>query len=133
MEDAASGKAVFQRSRDTGGNTDLSWHHGSGVEVRVHSERKKIDLTRTANDRHAERKKHDEVMVIMADDVPGIDLTKPCAGLGLTGMRERVEAIGGAFYIANQPAAFCSAHACRFRPDCPSRTSLANRPSWRNR
>ncbi len=47
----------------------------------------------------------------MTDDGPGIDLTKPRAGLGLIGMRERVEAIGGEFHIASQPGSgflFCA-------------------------
>ena len=53
----------------------------------------------------------DEIVVTMADDGPGVDLTKPRAGLGLIGMRERVEAIGGEFHIASQPGSgflFCA-------------------------
>ncbi|QQC65618.1 histidine kinase [Paraburkholderia ginsengisoli] len=45
----------------------------------------------------------DEIVVTMADDGPGTDLTKPRAGLGLIGMRERVEALGGEFHVASQP------------------------------
>ena len=44
-----------------------------------------------------------EIVVTMADDGPGTDLTKPRAGLGLIGMRERVEALGGEFHIASKP------------------------------
>ncbi len=44
-----------------------------------------------------------EIVVTMADDGPGTDLSKPRAGLGLIGMRERVEALGGEFHIASEP------------------------------
>jgi len=39
----------------------------------------------------------------MADDGPGVDLDAPRAGLGLIGMRERVEALGGEFHVASKP------------------------------
>ena len=45
----------------------------------------------------------DEIVVTMADDGPGIDL-EAARGLGLIGMRERVEALGGEFHIASKPA-----------------------------
>ncbi|WP_233836378.1 histidine kinase [Paraburkholderia sp. ZP32-5] len=45
----------------------------------------------------------DEIVVTMADDGPGTDLTQPRAGLGLIGMRERVEALGGEFHVASEP------------------------------
>jgi two-component system sensor histidine kinase UhpB len=53
----------------------------------------------------------DEIVVTMTDNGPGIDLAKPRAGLGLIGMRERVEAIGGEFHVASQPGSgflFCA-------------------------
>ena len=53
----------------------------------------------------------DEIVVTMADDGPGMDLSKPRRGLGLIGMRERVEALGGEFHIASQPGGgflFCA-------------------------
>lgn len=59
----------------------------------------------------------DEIVVSMADDGPGVDLTQPRAGLGLIGMRERVEALGGEFHVASEPRGgflFCArlpAHA----------------------
>ncbi|MFM0201778.1 histidine kinase [Paraburkholderia fungorum] len=59
----------------------------------------------------------DEIVVTMADDGPGTDLTKPRTGLGLIGMRERVEALGGEFHMASEPQGgflFCArlpAHA----------------------
>jgi signal transduction histidine kinase len=52
-----------------------------------------------------------EIVVTMADDGPGVDLAKPRRGLGLIGMRERVEALGGTFQIASEPGAgflFCA-------------------------
>jgi len=53
----------------------------------------------------------DEIVVTMADDGPGTDLTQPRAGLGLIGMRERVEALGGEFHMASEPGGgflFCA-------------------------
>ncbi len=45
-----------------------------------------------------------EIVVTMTDDGPGMDLSKPRkGGLGLVGMRERVEALGGEFHIASRP------------------------------
>ncbi|HTH61065.1 MAG TPA: sensor histidine kinase [Paraburkholderia sp.] len=65
----------------------------------------------------AAREGADEIVVTMADDGPGVDLAAPRAGLGLIGMRERVEALGGEFKVASEPAngfMFCArvpAHA----------------------
>lgn len=53
----------------------------------------------------------EEIVVTMADDGPGVDLAKPRKGLGLIGMRERVEALGGEFHIASEPGSgflFCA-------------------------
>ncbi|SAK90638.1 two-component hybrid sensor and regulator [Caballeronia ptereochthonis] len=53
----------------------------------------------------------EEIVVTMADDGPGVDLVKPRKGLGLIGMRERVEALGGEFHVASEPGAgflFCA-------------------------
>ncbi|SAK73401.1 two-component hybrid sensor and regulator [Caballeronia catudaia] len=44
----------------------------------------------------------EEIVVTVADDGPGVDLAKPRKGLGLIGMRERVEALGGEFHIASE-------------------------------
>jgi two-component system sensor histidine kinase UhpB len=74
----------------------------TNVSKFARTSRVEIYLVRTADDRRDERKQHDEIVVTMTDDGPGIDLTKPRAGLGLIGMRERVEAIGGEFHIASQ-------------------------------
>lgn len=45
----------------------------------------------------------DEIVVTLTDDGPGTDLTNPRGGLGLIGMRERVEALGGEFHVASRP------------------------------
>ncbi|MFM0129708.1 histidine kinase [Paraburkholderia sediminicola] len=64
----------------------------------------------------------DEIVVTMADDGPGVDLEKPRGGLGLIGMRERVEALGGEFHVASKPEGgflFCArvpAHAGLVEP-----------------
>jgi len=83
----------------------------TNVSKFARTSRVEIYLVRTAEDKRSERKKRDEIVVTMTDDGPGIDLTKPRAGLGLIGMRERVEAIGGEFHIASQPGSgflFCA-------------------------
>jgi two-component system, NarL family, sensor histidine kinase UhpB len=71
-----------------------------------------------------------EIVVTMADDGPGMDLSKPRRGLGLIGMRERVEALGGEFHIASQPGdgfLFCArvpAQAGRPDPSEPNEAAL---------
>ena len=71
---------------------------------------------RESQDRH-DAGRIDEIVVTMADDGPGTDLEKPRSGLGLIGMRERVEALGGEFHVASKPQGgflFCArvpAHA----------------------
>ncbi|HYS67744.1 MAG TPA: ATP-binding protein [Paraburkholderia sp.] len=65
----------------------------------------------------------DEIVVTMADDGPGIDLEKPRSGLGLIGMRERVEALGGEFHVASKPDGgflFCAR--------VPAQAGLADEP-----
>ncbi len=44
-----------------------------------------------------------QIVVTMTDDGPGMDLSIPRKGLGLIGMRERVEALGGKFHLASRP------------------------------
>jgi signal transduction histidine kinase len=61
--------------------------------------RVEIYLVRTP----ADGERHGEIVVTIADNGPGIDLQQPRAGLGLVGMRERVESLGGEFHIASQP------------------------------
>ncbi|MDR6446734.1 histidine kinase [Paraburkholderia sp. 22099] len=65
----------------------------------------------------------DEIVVTMADDGPGADLAKPRGGLGLIGMRERVEALGGEFHVASKPDGgflFCAR--------VPAQAGLADEP-----
>jgi two-component system sensor histidine kinase UhpB len=87
----------------------------TNVSKFAHTSRVEIFLVRTAEDsdsgRESGRRKRDEIMVTMTDDGPGTDLTILRTGLGLLGMRERVEAIGGEFHIASQPGSgflFCA-------------------------
>lgn len=61
--------------------------------------RVEIYLVRTLSD----GERHGEVVVTIADDGPGVDLQQPRAGLGLVGMRERVESLGGEFHLASEP------------------------------
>ncbi|WP_241024710.1 ATP-binding protein [Burkholderia sp. Ac-20365] len=51
----------------------------------------------------ADSKRGGEIVVTVADDGPGLDLSKPRSGLGLIGMRERVEALAGEFHVASEP------------------------------
>jgi two-component system sensor histidine kinase UhpB len=83
----------------------------TNVSKFAHTSRVEIYLVRTAEDSDLGPRKRDEIMVTMTDDGPGTDLTIPRTGLGLIGMRERVEAIGGEFHIASQPGSgflFCA-------------------------
>jgi signal transduction histidine kinase len=52
----------------------------------------------------ADSERGGEIVVTVADDGPGVDLLKPRLGLGLVGMRERIEALGGEFHVASEPA-----------------------------
>jgi two-component system sensor histidine kinase UhpB len=73
--------------------------------------RVEIYLVRTAEKGRESPGRGDEIVVTMTDDGPGLDLSRPRTGLGLIGMRERVEAIGGEFHIASQPGSgflFCA-------------------------
>jgi signal transduction histidine kinase len=60
--------------------------------------RVEIYLVRTP----AEAERAGEIVVTVADDGPGVDLWRPRTGLGLVGMRERVESLGGEFHIASR-------------------------------
>ncbi|CAG4897584.1 histidine kinase [Paraburkholderia saeva] len=78
--------------------------------------RVEIYLVRTAGERG-------EIVVTMADDGPGVDLSIPRKGLGLIGMRERVEALGGEFHIASEPGSgflFCARVPAQASPVAPN-------------
>jgi len=47
----------------------------------------------------------DEVMLSVEDDGRGSDLTSRTSGFGLSGMRERVEMLGGRFFVSSEPGA----------------------------
>ena len=47
----------------------------------------------------------DEVMLSVQDDGCGTDLAAGTSGFGLSGMRERVEMLGGRFFVASEPGA----------------------------
>jgi signal transduction histidine kinase len=47
----------------------------------------------------------DEVWVNVSDDGRGADLRDPTRGLGLVGMRERIETLGGRFEVVTRPSA----------------------------
>jgi two-component system, NarL family, sensor histidine kinase UhpB len=64
------------------------------------------NVSKFAREAHVEiylARARSEIVVTMTDDGPGIDLAKPRHGLGLIGMRERVEALGGEFHVASKP------------------------------
>src|ERR1700712_3863396 len=72
----------------------------ANVSKFARTSRVELYLVRTSDDTRAS---HGEIVVTMSDDGPGIDLTKPRAGLGLLGMRERVEALHGQLHVASEP------------------------------
>ncbi|WP_438391466.1 ATP-binding protein [Caballeronia sp. DA-9] len=75
----------------------------TNVSKFARNSRVEIYLVRTSDNTNNTRASRGEIVVTMTDDGPGVDLTKPRAGLGLIGMRERVEALGGEFHVASQP------------------------------
>jgi signal transduction histidine kinase len=44
-----------------------------------------------------------EIQAVVADDGDGFDASRPVAGFGLTGMRERVSLVGGRFELESSP------------------------------
>lgn len=92
----------------------------TNVSKFAHAARVEVFMVRAPRETAAGQKNDepiDEIVVTMADDGPGVDLDKPRRGLGLIGMRERVEALGGEFHVASKPGGgflFCArvpAHA----------------------
>ncbi|WP_233856099.1 histidine kinase [Paraburkholderia sp. HD33-4] len=87
------------------------------TNVSKFARRSRVELFMVRAPREDHGTQIDEIVVTMADDGPGTDLTKPRSGLGLIGMRERVEALGGEFHVASEPQGgflFCArvpAHA----------------------
>ncbi len=74
------------------GMTNVSKHAGAEhVEIRV--ERSRSAAGRT-----------DEVLFSMTDDGRGADLSAGKPGLGLIGMRERIETLGGRLQVTAEPA-----------------------------
>ncbi|KND62400.1 Signal transduction histidine kinase, glucose-6-phosphate specific [Candidatus Burkholderia verschuerenii] len=64
------------------------------------------NVSKFARDAHVEiylARGPGEIVVTMTDDGSGVNLSKPRKGLGLIGMRERVEALGGEFHLASRP------------------------------
>ncbi|HWS84226.1 MAG TPA: sensor histidine kinase [Ktedonobacteraceae bacterium] len=66
-------------------------------------------LTNVARHAHAQQvsislqQQQDVIRLLIHDDGCGYDTSKPHAGLGLLGMRERAAAVGGALTITSQP------------------------------
>ncbi|MBB5500835.1 histidine kinase [Paraburkholderia sp. MM5384-R2] len=73
------------------------------TNVSKFARRSRVELFMVRAPREQNGTQIDEIVVTMADDGPGTDLTRPRSGLGLIGMRERVEALGGEFHIASEP------------------------------
>ncbi|WP_436020295.1 ATP-binding protein [Trinickia sp. LjRoot230] len=83
----------------------------TNVSKFARASRVEIFVVRAPNAQPPVRAAVDEIVVTMLDDGPGTDLTQPRSGLGLVGMRERVEALGGEFHIASRPGegfVFCA-------------------------
>lgn len=77
----------------------------TNVSKFARTSRVEVFMVRAPRERHdgQDGRPIDEIVVTMADDGPGVDLEKPRGGLGLIGMRERVEALGGEFHVASKP------------------------------
>lgn len=74
------------------GMTNVSKHaRAKSVEVRL----QRSNSTAPAGD---------EIVFSLVDDGCGLDLTESTIGLGLIGMRERVEMLGGQFHVSSKPA-----------------------------
>jgi len=71
------------------------------TNVRKHAAAHQATVTLTSNG-------PDQLRVVIADDgqgfIPGSQSNGKARSLGLTGMRERVEALGGTFHLTSQPA-----------------------------
>lgn len=65
--------------------------------VKKHSQAKQVNINM------AEEKEKDTVSLVIEDDGKGFDLEKIEGGLGLMGMRERAESLGGRLDIISQP------------------------------
>ncbi len=82
--------------------------HAAAAEI-------EIDVNRTGSLEHG-----DQIVVAVTDDGAGCDLTRPGKGLGLVGMRERVDALGGALSVASVPGrGFRVFAAIPLRDDAP--------------
>lgn len=78
------------------------------TNVSRHSRASQVDIAvRRAPGASAE----DQIVFSMADDGCGADLTQNTSGLGLIGMRERVEMLGGRFELTTAPGRGFSVHA----------------------
>ena len=55
--------------------------------------------------RHLKWRALDRLEFVLSDDGPGFDPTYISASRGMTGMRDRLEAIGGALAISSSPGA----------------------------
>ena len=58
-----------------------------------HSEAHNVNITLN----HSKIERNSLIKITISDDGVGVDLTRPRDGLGLVGLRERVEALGGTF------------------------------------
>jgi two-component system, NarL family, sensor histidine kinase UhpB len=87
------------------------------------------NVSKFARDAHVEiylARAPREIVVTMTDDGPGVDLSKPREGLGLIGMRERVEALGGEIHLASKPGEgflFCARVPVQAEPNVTNEAS----------
>lgn len=74
----------------------------TNVSRHAHAKRVNISVCRTRADALTKR---DEVALTLIDDGCGSDLSEKCHGVGLIGMRERVEMLGGRLHLTSAPGA----------------------------
>jgi signal transduction histidine kinase len=71
------------------------------TNITKHAAAKQVEI---AIDRRDSAQGRPELAVSVADDGRGVDPGAPRQGLGLVGLRERVEALGGRFEVSSEPA-----------------------------
>ncbi|MGE5690263.1 MAG: sensor histidine kinase [Pseudomonadota bacterium] len=110
--DVAVAVAAEEAARRCGGHVDVTVEAPADMLpavrealVRVAGEAVSNALRHARVDRVALELRSDPVRLVVRDDGCGFDPRRVRRGFGLTGMRERVEAVGGAFAIRSAPGA----------------------------
>jgi signal transduction histidine kinase len=71
------------------------------TNIYKHAGARQVDIT--VERRESPRGGADQLVLTVVDDGRGMELHAPTSGFGLSGMRERVEMIGGTFLLESEP------------------------------